>query len=111
MDGLAEGLTPTFPVAWCGCEPAMFHAGRTECVQVGMHFMHPVWDMPLVELARGMHTSSGTFLAAKSLAESLGKQVAVSSDRPVSEFRGGGWVVHMSTCMGCFCVSLCGDFG
>lgn len=31
------------------------------CVQVGMHFMHPVSEMPLVELARGMHTSNGSF--------------------------------------------------
>ncbi len=27
------------------------------CAQVGMHFMHPAPVVPLVELAKGMHTS------------------------------------------------------
>jgi len=49
---------------------------------VGMHFMHPVAEMPLVELARGMHTSNGSFEAARSVAEHLGKTVCVSEDRP-----------------------------
>jgi len=49
---------------------------------VGMHFQLPVHEQPLVELARGMHTSEGTFTAARSLAVHLGKVVAVSQDRP-----------------------------
>jgi 3-hydroxybutyryl-CoA dehydrogenase len=28
---------------------------------VGAHFMHPVWDVPIVELAKGMHTSNGVY--------------------------------------------------
>ena len=46
------------------------------------HFIHPVVDTQLVELAKGMHTSNGTFEAAKGVAEYLGKQVCVSEDRP-----------------------------
>ncbi|KAG2438800.1 hypothetical protein HXX76_005341 [Chlamydomonas incerta] len=49
---------------------------------VGMHFMHPAPVVPLVELAKGMHTSQQTYEAARSLAESLGKSVCVSQDRP-----------------------------
>eukprot|EP00798_Chlamydomonas_sp_ICE-L_P024611 gene24611-10230_t len=49
---------------------------------VGMHFMHPVPDQPLVELAKGMHTSIQTFENAKSLCHHLGKTVCVSEDRP-----------------------------
>jgi 3-hydroxyacyl-CoA dehydrogenase len=54
-------------------------------VQIGMHFMNPVPIMALVELAKGLHTSQQTFEACKGLAEYLGKQVATSQDRPVSE--------------------------
>lgn len=50
-----------------------------------MHFMNPVPIMALVELAKGLHTSQQTFEACKGLAEYLGKQVATSQDRPVSE--------------------------
>ena len=53
-----------------------------------MHFMHPAPVVPLVELAKGMHTSQQTYEAARSLAESLGKSVCVSQDRPVS---GAAW--------------------
>lgn len=57
------------------------------CMQIGMHFMNPVPIMALVELAKGLHTSQQTFEACKGLAEYLGKQVATSQDRPVSELR------------------------
>mmetsp|Transcript_22036 Transcript_22036/g.48098 ORF Transcript_22036/g.48098 Transcript_22036/m.48098 type:complete len:386 (-) Transcript_22036:2017-3174(-) len=49
---------------------------------VGMHFMHPVVSVPLVELAKGMHTSNQTFESTKSLCQHLGKNVCVSEDRP-----------------------------
>ncbi|GLC41471.1 hypothetical protein PLESTB_001008100 [Pleodorina starrii] len=49
---------------------------------VGMHFMHPAPLVPLVELAKGMHTSQQTFETAQSLAQHLGKSVCVSIDRP-----------------------------
>ncbi|PNH02824.1 3-hydroxybutyryl-CoA dehydrogenase, partial [Tetrabaena socialis] len=49
---------------------------------VGMHFMHPAPVVPLVEIARGMHTSQQTYESARSLAEYLGKSVCVSMDRP-----------------------------
>lgn len=49
---------------------------------VGMHFMHPVVTVPLVELAKGMHTSHATFESTVSLCQRLGKTVCVSQDRP-----------------------------
>ncbi|KAG2489919.1 hypothetical protein HYH03_011556 [Edaphochlamys debaryana] len=49
---------------------------------VGMHFMHPAPLVPLVEMAKGMHTSQQTFETSKALAEHLGKSVSVSLDRP-----------------------------
>jgi 3-hydroxybutyryl-CoA dehydrogenase len=48
----------------------------------GMHFFSPVPVMPLVELVRGTATSPATEAAIRDLAESLGKQVIVSADRP-----------------------------
>jgi 3-hydroxybutyryl-CoA dehydrogenase len=49
---------------------------------VGMHFFSPVPVMPLVELIRGAATSDSTEAAIRNLADSLGKQVIVSADRP-----------------------------
>ncbi len=49
---------------------------------IGMHFMNPPPLMKLVELIRGIATSEATFSAAQSLAERLGKTVAVSEDFP-----------------------------
>ncbi|GAX85702.1 hypothetical protein CEUSTIGMA_g13116.t1 [Chlamydomonas eustigma] len=49
---------------------------------VGMHFMHPVAMVPLVELAKGMHTSHATFESTMGLCQHLGKTVCVSQDRP-----------------------------
>ncbi|MSP67089.1 MAG: 3-hydroxybutyryl-CoA dehydrogenase [Alphaproteobacteria bacterium] len=49
---------------------------------IGMHFMNPVPVMKLVEIIRGIATDETTFVAARKLAESLGKTVAVSEDFP-----------------------------
>ncbi|KAG1654200.1 hypothetical protein FOA52_009381 [Chlamydomonas sp. UWO 241] len=49
---------------------------------IGMHFMHPVVSVPLVELAKGMHTSDSTFQRTVGLCQRLGKTVCVSQDRP-----------------------------
>ena len=59
-------------------------AGRTKRPDrvVGMHFMNPVPVMKLVELVRGMETSSETLSTVRALAEALQKTVIVSQDRP-----------------------------
>ncbi len=49
---------------------------------IGMHFMLPVPVMKLVELIRGLATDEETFKAIKTLAETLGKDVAVAEDFP-----------------------------
>ncbi len=49
---------------------------------MGMHFMNPVPVMQLVELIRGLATDDVTFEAIKTLAEKMGKTVAVSADFP-----------------------------
>ncbi len=49
---------------------------------IGMHFMNPVPVMQLVELIRGIATEQETFTAVKTLAEKLGKTVAVAEDFP-----------------------------
>ena len=49
---------------------------------IGMHFMLPVPVMKLVEVIRGLATNDETFQAIKTLAETLGKDVAVSEDFP-----------------------------
>jgi len=49
---------------------------------MGMHFMHPVPVMQLVELIRGITTSNGTFSAIRDVTKRLGKQSIVSEDYP-----------------------------
>jgi len=49
---------------------------------IGMHFMMPVPMMKLVELIRGLATNDETFNTVRELAETLGKEVAVSEDFP-----------------------------
>lgn len=49
---------------------------------VGVHFMNPVPLMPLVELVRGVQTSSATLQAAETFARGLGKTTVVSKDLP-----------------------------
>jgi 3-hydroxybutyryl-CoA dehydrogenase len=59
-------------------------AGRTQRADrvIGMHFMNPVPVMKLVELVRGLETSSETLATVRALAEALHKTVIVSADRP-----------------------------
>ncbi len=40
---------------------------------IGMHFLSPVPQVPLVEIVRGMHTSDETFAVTKAFAERIGK--------------------------------------
>jgi 3-hydroxybutyryl-CoA dehydrogenase len=47
----------------------------------GMHFMNPVPLMKLVEIVRGLQTSSATLALVQALAERLGKTVIHSGDR------------------------------
>jgi 3-hydroxybutyryl-CoA dehydrogenase len=49
---------------------------------IGIHFMHPVPRMQLVELIRGIVTEDTTFDAAKALIARLGKTFTVSEDFP-----------------------------
>ena len=49
---------------------------------VGMHFMNPVPVMKLVEIVRGVQTSSDTYETTRALALALGKTVITSNDRP-----------------------------
>ena len=49
---------------------------------IGMHFMNPVPVMPLVEIIKGLQTSSVTFQAVKSVAERLGKTPVEANDFP-----------------------------
>lgn len=49
---------------------------------VGIHFMNPVPRMSLVELVRADQTSEATYQTAKTFAQSLGKTVITSKDRP-----------------------------
>ena len=49
---------------------------------IGMHFMHPVPVMQLVEIIRGAQTSDETYAKTQSLAAKLGKTTVVSKDMP-----------------------------
>ena len=49
---------------------------------IGMHFMNPVPVMPLVEIIKGLQTSSVTFQTVKFLAERLGKTPVEANDFP-----------------------------
>jgi 3-hydroxybutyryl-CoA dehydrogenase len=49
---------------------------------IGMHFMNPVPVMKLIEVIRGLATSDETFLAVKSLSESLEKVPVEVNDYP-----------------------------
>ncbi len=49
---------------------------------MGMHFMNPVPMMALVELIKGMATSTETFDQVKSLAEAMGKVPVEANDYP-----------------------------
>jgi 3-hydroxybutyryl-CoA dehydrogenase len=49
---------------------------------IGMHFMNPVPVMQLVEIIKGLQTSTETFAAVKSLAEKMGKTPIEANDFP-----------------------------
>ena len=49
---------------------------------IGMHFMNPVPLMKLVEIVRGVQTSSDTYETVSALAQRLGKTVITSKDEP-----------------------------
>ena len=55
---------------------------------IGTHFFNPVPVMGLVEIVTGLLTSEETLAAARSFAESLGKQHVLSKDR-------AGFIVNM----------------
>jgi 3-hydroxybutyryl-CoA dehydrogenase len=49
---------------------------------IGLHFMNPVPMMKLVEIIRGIATDAGTYEAAVTFAQSLGKETANAEDFP-----------------------------
>jgi 3-hydroxybutyryl-CoA dehydrogenase len=49
---------------------------------IGIHFMHPVAAMELVELIHGIATNDATFETAKAFVTTLGKTITVSADFP-----------------------------
>jgi len=49
---------------------------------IGLHFLHPVTRIPLVELARGRHTSGEAEEAARRVALRLGKEVMEVAEYP-----------------------------
>jgi 3-hydroxybutyryl-CoA dehydrogenase len=57
------------------------HTDRPDKV-VGMHFMNPVPVMKLVELIRGLGTSSETFDTVEAIAQSMGKTTVEGRDMP-----------------------------
>ena len=59
-------------------------AAKTENPErvMGMHFMNPVPVMKLVELIRGLQTSTETFQAVEAAAQKMGKTTIVARDVP-----------------------------
>jgi 3-hydroxybutyryl-CoA dehydrogenase len=49
---------------------------------IGMHFMNPVPQKPVVEVVRGRQTSDATVQAAKDLLQQMGKRAIVVKDMP-----------------------------
>jgi len=49
---------------------------------IGIHFMHPVAAMELVELIQGIATNDATFESAKAFVTTVGKTITVSADFP-----------------------------
>ncbi len=49
---------------------------------IGLHFMNPVPQMPLVEVTRGWQTSDDTFNKIEQFVKKLGKTMVVSKDYP-----------------------------
>jgi 3-hydroxybutyryl-CoA dehydrogenase len=57
-------------------------ATRRPAEVIGMHFMNPVPLMKLVEVVRGLQTSTETYDATKQLARALGKEPVPANDFP-----------------------------
>src|SRR5207249_6397056 len=55
--------------------------GRSDHV-IGLHFMHPVPVMKLVEIVRALQTSDETYEATCDLARRLGKTIVTTKDMP-----------------------------
>ncbi len=49
---------------------------------IGMHFFNPPPAMPLIELVRGLHTTTATVERAEAIARDLGKTTILVSDTP-----------------------------
>lgn len=78
------------------CPPEVIFASNTSSISItrmgartsradrfiGMHFMNPVPAMRLVEIIRGLATSSETYEATRQLAEKLGKETMTAEDFP-----------------------------
>jgi 3-hydroxybutyryl-CoA dehydrogenase len=78
------------------CPPEVIFASNTSSISItrmgartsradrfiGMHFMNPVPAMRLVEIIRGLATSSETYEATRQLAERLGKETMTAEDFP-----------------------------
>jgi 3-hydroxybutyryl-CoA dehydrogenase len=78
------------------CPPEVIFASNTSSISItrmgartsradrfiGMHFMNPVPAMRLVEIIRGLATSSETYDATRILAERLGKSTMTAEDFP-----------------------------
>jgi 3-hydroxybutyryl-CoA dehydrogenase len=49
---------------------------------IGIHFIHPAYLVPIVEMVRGFKTSDETYTRTRQFIEKLGKNVVVSRDFP-----------------------------
>ena len=49
---------------------------------IGMHFFNPVHKMKLVEIIRGLETSTETFAAAESVSQKMGKETVEVKESP-----------------------------
>jgi len=77
------------------CKPSAILASNTSSISItlmagaikrpgqfiGLHFFNPVPVMKLVEVIKGLATSEETYLAVKSLAEQMGKEVVSCEDK------------------------------
>jgi len=62
---------------------------------IGMHFIHFSPVMNVVEIARGVHTSAGTFAVAENFAREIGLEVAMAEDAP-GLLSTRIWMVHLN---------------
>jgi 3-hydroxybutyryl-CoA dehydrogenase len=78
------------------CRPDVIFAANTSCISItrigswtrrpdkvlGMHFMNPVPQKPMVEAIRGVHTSEDTLRAARLFLKQMKKRAVVVEDFP-----------------------------